>query len=382
MATIVMGSYMVRYPLGGNLSWALQYLVGFKELGHEVYFVEKYAYPNSCYDPQQGVLSDDCTYGVGVVRELLAEHGLAANWCYVENGEVYHGLSREEIEAVFQRADLFIENGAHGAWEEESQGAKLRVFIDQDPAYTQIRFHNTLSVNKPIPHYDKYYTIGMNVGKPGNEIPTNGLDWKYLFNPVNTKLFPRAVPTRSAPYSTIMNWKSYSNVRYNGTVFGQKDLEFEKFIHLPELVDRPMEVAVSGIQNVKRDSLLSIGWSIRNAQSITTTFRSYKTYLSGCRGEFSVCKNMYTATASGWFSDRSAAYLASGRPVVMQDTGFSKYLPVGDGLFAVNDVYEAREAIETIEGNYQYHSDKALEIASEYLEARKVFSQFLAELGV
>ncbi|GAA4452703.1 hypothetical protein GCM10023189_16540 [Nibrella saemangeumensis] len=382
MATIVIGSYMVRYPLGGNLSWALQYLVGFKELGHEVYMVEKYAYPNSCYNPVEGVLSDDCTYGVKIVSDLLARYGLVKNWCFVENGDIYHGLSREQVNDIFRRADVYIESGAHGSWEEESALAGLRVYIDVDPAYSHIRLDYALKHAMRIPVYDRYFTNGMNVGKTGNIIPTGGINWGYIFNPVSTSLFNRQLPPVKAPYSTIMNWKSYDCVEYNGVVYGHKDIEFTKFVSLPQLVDSPLEVAVSGINGDTEQSLKKVGWQINNAQAVTFTFDTFQQYLSSCRGEFSVCKNMYTATQSGWFSDKSAAYMASGRPVVVQDTGFSDYLPVGEGLFAVNDVTEAQLAIETIESNYQWHCQKAYEIACEYLESKKVLSKFLSELGV
>lgn len=373
---------MVRYPLGGNLSWALQYLVGFKELGHDVYFVEKFVNEDSCYDPVKQVLSNDCTYGVKVVSELLARYGLQDKWCYVEHGEIYHGLSKKKINEVFKHTDLYLENGSHGAWNEESSSAALRVYIDVDPAYSHIRFDYAKMHHLPFPVFDRYFTNGMNVGKPGNIIPTAGIHWEYIFNPVNTHLFNRTAPSANAPYSTIMNWKSYENVKYNGVTYGQKDIEFEKFLALPELVNVSLEVAVSGLGEAKAEILKQQGWSINSAQKVTFSVDSFRAYLSNCRGEFSVCKNMYTATSSGWFSDKSAAYMASGRPVVVQETGFSQYLPVGEGLFAVNDVTEAKNAIDIIESNYQWHCEKAWEIAREYLEANKVLGKFLTELGL
>lgn len=382
MATIIIGSYMVRYPLGGNLSWALQYLVGFKELGHDIYFVEKYAYPNSCYDPVKQVQSDDCTYGVKVVSDLLACHGLQNKWCFVESGDIYHGLSKKEINEVFKRADLYIESGAHGSWAEESASVALRVYIDGDPAYTHIRMQYAKDHNIPLPAYDRYYTHGMNVGKEGNQIPTAGINWGYIYNPVNIDLFKLPSPPANAPYSTIMNWKSYDSVEYNGVTYGQKDLEFEKFISLPTMVNAPVAVAVSGLSEEKSQTLKQHGWLISSAQKVTLSFDSFRSFITNCKGEFSVCKNVYTATRSGWFSDKSAAYMASGRPVVVQETGFSEYLPTGEGLFAVDNVEEARNAIELIESNYKKHAEKAREIAFEYLEAKVILKNFLKELGL
>ena len=382
MATIIIGSYMVRYPLGGNLSWALQYLVGFKELGHDIYFVEKYAYPNSCYDPVKQAQSNDCSYGVNAVSDLLSQYGLKDKWCFVENGDIYHGLSEKEINNVFRRADLYIESGAHGSWTEESSFAATRVYIDVDPAYSHIRLQYAKDHNIPLPVYDHYYTNGMNVGKAGNIIPTAGINWGYIFNPVNVNLFRQTPPPSNAPYSTIMNWKSYDSVEYNNVSYGQKDIEFEKFISLPQIVNAPLEVAVSGLSEEKAETLKQHKWLINSAQKVTLSFNSFRQYLRDCKGEFSVCKNVYTATRSGWFSDKSAAYLASGRPVVVQETGFSDYLPAGEGLFAVNNVEEAKNAIELIESNYKKHAEKAREIAFEYLEAQIVLKRFLKQLGL
>lgn len=384
MATIILGTYMVRYPLGGNLSWALQYLAGFKNLGHDIFFVEKYVHEDSCFDPVKKTLSNDCSYGIKVISELMDLHGMGENWCFVEYGENYYGRSKKEIEEIFARADLYIENGAHGAWEEESLHSKaLRVYIDVDPAFTQVGFYEKLQKKNALPQYDKYYTNGMNIGKSGNIIPTCGIEWHYIFNPVHIELFQRGTPPAGAPYSTIMNWVSFKEiVNYQGISYGHKSMEFDKFISLPQLVDVPMELAVSGLPAPKQAILIQNGWQIVNAQEATFTLDSFKKYLLDCRGEFSVVKNMYQATASGWFSDKSAAFLASGRPVVLQETGFSEYLPVGEGLFAVNDVEEAKSAIETIESNYVFHSDKAYEIAHEFLSTKKVLGRFLTELGI
>ncbi|MDQ3101020.1 MAG: hypothetical protein M3R08_06510, partial [Bacteroidota bacterium] len=167
-----------------------------------------------------------------------------------------------------------------------------------------------------------------------------------------------------------------------GIEYGQKDQEFKKFSCLPKMVEAPMEVAVSGLDEPTAHMLRQHGWLINSAQRVTLTIDSFKEYIHNCKGEFSVCKNVYTATDSGWFSDKSAAYMASGRPVVLQETGFSKHLPVGEGLFAVNSAEEAKNALEKIESNYEWHSRRAYEIAVEYLEAKKVLANFLNALGL
>lgn len=369
--------------MGGNLSWALQYLTGLKDLGHDVYFVEKHMYDDSCFDPVKQVLSNDCTSGVKIVSELLDRFGLGDKWCFVGEGDQYYGMSKDEIESVFTNADLYIENGAHEAWNEELATSKaITAYIDVDPAFTQIRWFNRANLGFPVPQFDYYFTNGLNVGREGNILPTCDLDWKYIFNPANIKLFHHAAPDVHSPYSTIMNWRSYSaRPKLNGIAYGHKEDEFLKFQDLPSLIDHPLEIALANVPVGKDKELERMGWKIRHAQEVTFTYDIFLDYLSNVRGEFSVVKNMYAATYSGWFSDKSAAFLASGRPVVLQETGFSSHLPVGEGLFAVNDVMEAKEAIEKIESNYPLHSGRALEIAKEYLDTTKVLGKFLGELG-
>jgi len=381
MSTIIVGSWMFRYPLGGNLSWCLQYLVGFRNLGHDVYFVEKCGYADSCYDPDKEVMGNDCTYGIKIVSELLKRFGFEEKWCFVEHNGQYNGLSRQKINEVFQRADLFIDMGTHGFWLEECSPTTLKVFIDGEPGYTQIKMSNRLENVEALIEYDIYFTFGKNIGMINNPIPTNGINWEFIYNPVVTSLFPISLPPAKAPYSTIMNWKAHETIKFRDQEFGQKDIEFPKFIDLPKLAWVPMEVAVSG-RNIPIKKLEENGWVVKVGKNVTRTYDSFMHYISCCRGEFSVCKKVFVANDSGWFSDRSAAYLASGRPVIMQDTGFSKHLPVGDGLFAVKTKIEALEAFEKIEENYIKHSRRAREIACDCLEAEIVFKIFLNELGL
>ena len=149
----------------------------------------------------------------------------------------------------------------------------------------------------------------------------------------------------------------------------------------PAIVETPIEVAVSG-KEVPYELLKKNGWRINDAQKVTFSFNSFCSYLKYCRGEFSVCKNVFVENNTGWFSDKSAAYLATGRPVVLQNTGFNKYLPVGEGLFSFDNVEDAKEAILEIESNYEFHSSRVREIACEYLDAKKVMKEFLNELGL
>lgn len=381
MAKIIFGSWMVRYPLGGNLSWALQFLLGLKELGHDVYLVEKAGYNFSCFDAEKQVMTNDCRYGVKIVSELLKRFGFENKWCYVDYDENYYGLSKKKINDIFKNSTAFIDSGSHGSWLLEAQNSTIKVLIDGEPGYTQMKWANNIAMGKPVPIYDRYYTNGKNIGAYGNAVPSAGVRWEHMYSPVKTDIFKSSLPTKGSPYSTIMNWQSRSPISYNGKTYGQKDIEFQKFISLPEKVKHPIEVAVTG-KKVPVELLKKKGWLITNAQKATISFNSFCNYLTYCRGEFSVCKNVFVENKTGWFSDKSAAYLASGRPVILQDTGFSSHLPTGEGLFAVSELNEAVNAIKEIESNYKKHSKAAREIAYNYLDAKKVMGKFLNELGV
>jgi hypothetical protein len=386
MARIVLNSYMVRYPLGGNLSWALQWLVGLQRLGHEVYMVEKSGYANSCFDLARGLMSDDCSYGLAVVRPLLERFGLQDKWCYVDAQGRYHGLSRARIRAIVQSAAVFLDMGTHGletagTWLDDTAATGLRVLIGTEPGSTQMRMEMQRTAGQELPQYDVYYTTGMNLGTAHTTVPTVGRQWRPIFDPVVVDLFPYVPINPQAPFTTVMNWQSHQPLTFRGVQYGQKDQEFAKFLDLPRRVRVPCELAVAGT-HVPKQQLLAAGWRVRQAHEVTVSVDAYHTYIRDSQGEFSVCKQVSVATNVGWFSERSAAYLASGRPVVLQETGFSRHLPCGRGLFAVRTVEEAAAALEQIHGDCTRQARWARELAYEYLDAPKVLGKMLGELGL
>jgi hypothetical protein len=271
--------------------------------------------------------------------------------------------------------------GTHGAWLGEAVAAGRRVLIDGEPGSTQMKMQNRLDAGESLPKYDAYFSTGRNVGTGHSTAPTAGKAWRPLFHPVVPDVFPPVPPRPGALYTTVMNWQSYAPLTYRGVTYGHKDVEFARFMDLPSLTAAPLEVAVSG-KETPSDRLRAAGWRVRDAHEVTLSFDSFRSYLLSSRGEFAVCKSGYVRHNTGWFSDRGAAYLASGRPVVMQETGFSAHLPCGEGLFAVRTAEEAAGAIAEIERDYPRHSRRAREVAVEYLDARRVLPAFLGELGV
>ncbi|MGD1982359.1 MAG: hypothetical protein PVF93_00480 [Chromatiaceae bacterium] len=381
MARIVLAGYMARYPLGGMLSWTLQWLLGFQALGHDIYFIEKAAYPNACFDPGQGKMGDDCSYGVATLRRLFAPWGLDDRFCFVDAAGRCHGLDRDALSEVLASADLFIDMGSHGAWLDEASACGLRVLVESEPSYTQFKLQTLLDAGQELPTYDAYYTNGLNIGTAASDAPTAGIAWRYVMNPVMATSFDVAERPDDGAFTTVMNWQAHDPIEFRGRRYGQKDIEFAKFERLPSLVDVPVEVAAAG-QQVPTQRLVDAGWRVLDAHRVTVSIDSYYRYIRGSLGEIGICKNVFVATNNGWFSDRSAAYLACGRPVVMQATGFERYLPCGRGLFAVDDAAGAAEAIREIVADYPLHSRAAREIALEHLDARRVLGQFLRELGI
>ena len=379
MATIIVGAYMVRYPLGGMMSWVFQHLAGFKALGHTVYFVEKYGYSNSCFNPATRSSGNDCSYGLKMVNDLLSTVGLEENWCFVDHEGNYFGMSQKKIESAFKSADYYIDLGTQNGWEEESSHCRYRVLIDGEPGFSQISFFNDDDLGRRYSRYDHFFTNGYNIGRTGNTVPTGEVVWKHMYSPVHANAFNVREPDSRAPFTTVMNWQSHKPVSYNGCEYGQKDIEFEKFVRLPSLVNANLEVAITG-RNIPLDRLKQNKWNRVNGIEITKSYQSFCEYVERAKAEFSVCKNVFVALNTGWFSDKSAVFLAAGRPVVLQDTGFSEHLPCGIGLFAVKNEDEARSAIEEIETDWSKHSKAARDIAINYLDTTIVLQQFMQQI--
>ncbi len=377
MARIIVSGTIVRYPLAGMVQWFLGWIVGLSQLGHTVYFVEKSGWPESCFDPTKGTMGDDCTYGLQSVATALNRYRLGQQWCYVDHSGQYHGMSEKEVELAFSSADLFLDL-EWGEWRDEAQNAQLRVFVDGEPGWFQIKLANEPPHDPPV--YDAYYTVGLNIGTSRSSAPTAGIDWRGTQSPLLIDEFPVSKPPRNGPYVTIMNWTSHKEVEYNGVTYGQKDIEFAKFMELPQLIDSPFTLAVAG--SAPRDQLRGYGWVLADPHEVTRTTVTLQRFLHSSRGYFSVAKNVRVATNAGWFSDIAGYSLATGRPAILQESGFSDHLPTGSGLFAVESAQEAAEAVRVIEHDYQKHAASARRIAEEYLDARVVLKKMLDDVGV
>ena len=208
---------------GGRVSlWVLQWLVGFQRLGYEVYFAEKSDRGSGCFDPSRNLTSNDCSYGTAVLNSLLARFGLQDHWCFVDGAGTYHGLSRKRIEEVFQTANLFVDMGSHGAWLPEAEHTGLRVLVDGEPGWRQMKMEMSLAAGESLAEYDFYYTVGQNIGTPHSRAPTAGKCWRHVYDPVNVDLFPDTPPPTNAPFTTVMSWQAHEPLHYQGTEYRAK----------------------------------------------------------------------------------------------------------------------------------------------------------------
>jgi hypothetical protein len=263
-------------------------------------------------------------------------------------------------------------------WLEEFAECRRRIFIDTDPGFTQFGMAPDVRASRgfasPV-DFHEHHSYGTRIGRPDCPIPTHGIEWKPARPPVVLDLLPVRFTPEAPCFTTVMAWSPRKPIIYQGVEYGLKDVEFWRIAELPSRVTPCLEIALGG--SAPYDAIAAAGWRLADAAAVTATPWTYRDYIAQSRGEFSVAVNLEVKTRSGWFSDRTAAYLASGKPVVVQDTGFSEDLPCGEGLFAFNTIDDATSAIEEIGRDYRRHCVAARRIAAEHLDARRVIGRIL-----
>ena len=388
---IIVTGLIATYPLGG-VSWDyLQYIQGLHLLGHDVFYLEDTG--NWVYNPELGTFTEDCSFNLQYLDAVLTfavGPGTRRCWSFRSPIGEYFGLTEREIETVCNQADLFI-NVSGCCWlRDRYQGCARKLYIDTDPLYTQYQLEamrrgtattdQAYSVNL-IRNHDLFFTFAENISDPSCCIPSCGLTWHTTRQPIVLENWPFTFTPTAPALTTVMSWKNDVTLpSIGGETYGGKDVEFLKFMHLPSRVSVTMEIALSGAAPF--DQLRHNGWQVVNGYEKSSTMEVYQNYLSSSRGEWSIAKNAYVASRSGWFSTRSAAYLALGKPVVVQDTGFRPYYPVGEGLFDFTDLDEAVSAIESIESNYRRHCEAARSIAESHFGADAVITRLLRDAGL
>jgi hypothetical protein len=387
---IIVTGLVGLYPVGGVAWDYLQYVIGLDRLGHDVYYHEDtWSWP---YHPLKKTSTSDGSYSAKFIGEFFDRYApdLADRWHYFHLHETSFGMDRAAFDEVAKTADLFLNVSGGCALPEKLSSKCVKVFLDTDPGYNQImlkeRFDWSENVERwceSVSAHDHHFTYAENIHENDCLVPKLDFDWKTTRMPVVIDLWESMAKnptTVKAPWTTIMTWNAFKGkLVYEGIEYKSKGEEFEKVICLPDKVALPLKVGVGGI-NAPLDRLACFGWQVADGPSVTTTPKDYQKWIGDSRGEFSTAKNVYVAMRSGWFSCRSACYLAAGRPVVVQDTGFSKILPVGKGVLPFGTLDEAVASIHEAERNYSLHAKAALAIAREYFDSRKVLCQLIEDL--
>jgi len=381
MSRIVVSGKLAATPRMGGATWVvLQYLLGLQRLGHEVCFVEPIA--SSALRPEGTSLadSDNAAYFEDVTQHFGFERFSAL---VLENSRETVGLDYKHLRTLTRGADLLVNLSGLLADDDLIGPIPIRAFVDLEPAFTQVR-HLAGGIDLGIDRHTHWVTVGSAVGEPGCGVPTCDLPWISTFQPLVLDRWPVNRQLTRHALTTVATWDGGATVEHAGTVYGHKAHSLRECINLPARTDEQFLLALSLEGNCSNDlaSLSRNGWQLVDAERVTGTPDAYRRFIQRSWAELGVARSGYVVSRGGWFSDRSACYLASGRPVIAQDTGFGRFLPTGKGLFAFRDCDDVLAAIRLLRHDYAYHARAARAIAVEYFDSDKVLGRLLAKLGV
>lgn len=376
-ATVVVMGYVVRGPLGG-MAWSdLQYVASLRAAGHRVIYVEDSDDYESCYDPRSDETTADPAYGLSFAAEALADVGVGEAWCYYDaHRNAWHGPLAARGPRAFEGADVLLNLAGVNPLREWALGVPVRVLVDQDPAFTQVRNLTDPGRAAFTRAHNAWATFAASAGLPGCALPDDGIAWEPTRQPVLVDRFRAERGPGAGSFTSVMQWASYPGVELGGTRYGMKSDSFEDLIDLPERTRERLELAV-GAPGPVRARLEAAGWATRDPRPVTRTPAAYEAYIRASKGELGVAKHGYVVSHSGWFSERSLAYMAQARPVVLQDTGFSQWLPTGDGVLAFTSVDEAAAALDDVARDYTRHCSAARAVAAEHFDGRRVVGRLL-----
>jgi hypothetical protein len=372
---IIFSGSIGRFPIGGH-AWAqMQYLAGLRELGHEVYYLEECGEESWVYNWQTEQVTHELDYPAGYIRECLTPLGLDGRWIY-RAGQRSAGMTSADFLDVCAHADLLIVRAVPLAvWREEYMRPKRRIFIDVDPGFIQIDLVNGhAQLTATADRCEHLFTIGQRIGSADCSVPLAGRKWMKTLSPIALSLWPFAANGHATHFTTVMQWRGFREATFKGVLYGQKNKEFPKFIDLPRHTEQKFQMALTG---ASPENLTAHGWEVVPGWVASQTTQSYQQFIQDSRAEFSVAKHGYVLMRGGWFSDRSVCYLASGRPVLVEDTGLDDWLPLGKGIVTFKEISDAAEGIESINADYEGHRYAARKIAEEIFATERVLPPLL-----
>jgi hypothetical protein len=382
---IVLGM-MGRCPYGGQTWLYLNWLLPFHKLGHDVWYVEDDTV--WAYDPVQGTVTDDCSYAVAHVKAAMEGIGLPDRWAFRFAGRAgaCWGLSAAGLDELYASCDVLLNVVGATDLREAQLRIPFRVYIETDPVTAELRLargdeHTRIAFG----NHHRIFTYGENYGAADCGVPLNGIVFGRTRQPIDLDFWPAMHNPEALFFTTIGNYRQEgSDVEFGGNLYRwSKHHEWEQFIDLPQRTRQRFELALNIDDPTDKAFLERHGWRIVSPLVMSLdVFGAYPEYFRRSRGEFTVAKDQNVRLRSGWFSERDACYLASGKPVVAQDTGFSKFIPTGKGLFGVATVEEAAAAIEEINRDYALHCKAARALAQEHFDGLMVARRLLSDLGL
>ena len=383
---VVVLGMMTKMPVAGVVWQTLHYLVGLERAGADVYYVEAHGRTPSMFMSQPS--DDGAASAAAFLDRVMRRFGFSGRWAYhalYDDGRCF-GHSLPALKRLYANADLIINlHGGTIPQPEHIRPGRL-AYLETDPVNVQIEVHDGIpSALEYLDAHQIHFTFAENIGNSDCRLPrTDGYTFLPTRQPVVLDWWGGSGIGGGNTYTTVGNWRqSWREVVYDGETYSwSKHFEFEKVLDLPARVDVDLELALASYEPEDLDLLQAHGWRVVPSLGFSTDIDAYRLYIGSSRGEFTVAKDQNVRLRSGWFSDRSATYLAAGRPVVTQDTGFGKAIPTGAGLFSFSSIDEAAAALEEIERDYDWHRDAALALAREHFGAARVMRRFLNDAAV
>lgn len=367
----------------GHIDSVMAYPVGLQRLGHEV-FVMEHVGGGRCTDSANQRVPFDQWDGRRHFEAVMRSYGMWPRCCLIyKNGEATHGMPYAEAVKIAKKCDLLMTRSGeiHKAQEVFSH-PRCRLYIDGNPGNTQVFLQQRGGEYEALDHYDHLFTLGLNIGTEACRIPTGNRHWHPILRPVVLPLWPTAPDHASTRFTTISSWKGRTTFQWQGTDSGEKSDSWFKFIDLPKKTAQRLEIAlrIESRNEIDGELFRQNGWRLTDPRRLRT-LADYRRYIAQSRAEFSVAHHRVVEFSVGWFSDRSALYLASGRPVLVQSNGIESHLPTGKGLLTFHTMHEALAGIEDINGDYRGHCRAAREIAETYFDSDRVLTNILTHVG-
>lgn len=369
---ILVSGMVGAVPGQGGATWAvLQYVHGLRELGYDPVLVEPIARPAMTPEIER------------YYRRIGDDEGLGGRVAILHGAGDSRGLPWADLIELASRAPAMLNLAGTLREPELIERIPVRVYVDLDPAFTQL-WQAVDGIDMGLDGHTHYATVGLEVGRAGCDVPTLDIDWIPTLPPVCLGRWPVSGTHADEAWTTIANWRGYGSIRHGTRFYGQKAHAFRDVMELPSRTTAPFLVALSIHPDEVEDlsALASNGWTVVDPRDVASTPDRYRRFVCDSYAEIGIAKHGYVSSGCGWFSDRSACYLAAGKPVLASDTGFSRHLPTGRGLLGFTTLDEASAGVEAIRRDYDRHAGYAREIAEAHLDAGRVLTGLLSRVGV